>query len=255
MTLSLIARALYETGRISVPTVLEARRGSLRTEECSARLSEWSRRLLRQADVDVVVEGLERLEKLPRGLSVDEPRSAVGSTPRRSLVVMSNHQSFYDIPVLFRALPFALRMVAKAELFRVPVWGQAMLDAGFVRIDRGRGAAAYRTMQEQGRELQARGLSLWVAPEGTRSPDGRLLPFQGGAFALARCLGLPLLPVTIDGTKEILGKRQVRITRGRRVHVVVHDPIFPGDLGKGRRDTRHLIDRIHQTIAAALPIP
>lgn len=262
MTLPLIARALYETARISVPTVVDARRGRLRAEDASARLLEWSRRLLEQAQVRLAVTGLEHLDAVGPGEEGGSSGGAatsagggarVGEVPR-SFVVMSNHQSLYDIPVLFRALPLPFRMVAKTELFRIPIWGQAMLAAGFVRIDRSRGAEAYRVMQERGRELRESGLSVWVAPEGTRSPDGRLLPFHGGGFALARCLGMRILPVSIEGTRHVLGKKQWRITKGRAVHVYVHAPVDPESFASDRNGIEALLDHVRRAIAGPLTV-
>ncbi|NLE85865.1 MAG: 1-acyl-sn-glycerol-3-phosphate acyltransferase [Myxococcales bacterium] len=326
MTLPLIARALYETARISVLTVVDAQRGRLRPEVSSARLGEWSHRLLEQADVRLEVSGLEHLreegdtvghtdathgtktgsggmrregtgdagthgartdsvrtgnagthgERKGTGETRGERRNvgaqsermngeraraewhaAVGerrctATSARSFVIMSNHQSLYDIPVLFCALPLSFRMVAKQELFRIPVWGRAMLAAQFVCIDRSRGAEAYRVMQERGLELRELGLSVWVAPEGTRSPNGRLLHFRKGGFALARCLELPILPVSIDGTRHVLGKKQTRITKGRVVRVIVHEPIDPGRASDDCGGIEALVDRVRRVIAAPL---
>src|SRR5262245_59453336 len=111
--------AIFDTGRISVPTAIEGVLGRVSADKCDERLMWWSEKLLRDAQVDIVATGREHVD-------TDEP-----------LIVMSNHQSLYDIPVLYRLIPGRMRMVAKTELFQVPVWGRAMEAAGFIRVDRG----------------------------------------------------------------------------------------------------------------------
>jgi 1-acyl-sn-glycerol-3-phosphate acyltransferase len=117
-------------------------------------------------------------------------------------------------------------MAAKAELFRIPLWGRAMQASGFVRLDRKKGREARAALLEAGQRLSAEGLSLWVAPEGTRGPgEGRLLPFKTGAFALASALGLPILPVALRGTAAVLGKHRKSVHRGEPIGVSVLEPI------------------------------
>lgn len=209
MSLFLIPRAIFETARISVPTVWESMRGTLEQKASSRRLESWSRRLLEQAQIRLEVTGTEKVDH------------------GQSYVIMSNHQSLYDIPILFQALPLDLRMVAKAELFRVPLWGKAMDKSGFVRIDRSRGREARAILAEKGLALKAAGLSLWIAPEGTRSSSGELLPFRSGGFELALSLDLPILPVRIDGSREILIKKSAKIRAGAQVSVEIFDPVLP----------------------------
>src|SRR5690606_25848764 len=108
---------MAETLAISAPTLVEAMVGRVRRPVCDERLDRWSRRLLQQAEVTLDVRGYERVPQ-------DE-----------TFILMSNHRSLYDIPVLFQAFPRTLRMVAKSELFRVPIWGPAMRVAGFIEVD------------------------------------------------------------------------------------------------------------------------
>ncbi len=190
-SLGVFSHAVIETAKISLPAVWRAQRGTLTDSECDDLLREWSARLLSRADVKLEVSGLERL--LPGA---------------QSYVIMSNHQSLYDIPALFAALPLSLRMAAKAELFSVPVWGRAMTVAGFVKIDRKDPEKARRALETAGRSMAERGLSLAISPEGTRSPDGLVRRFKRGGFEFARATGFPILPVAIDGTRHILSKGQ-----------------------------------------------
>ncbi len=193
--------AIYKTAAISVPTVTDALLGRLTLERADRRLADWSRSIVRHADVDLTVEGLHHV-----------PRD-------RACVYMSNHQSHLDIPILYSVFPGTLRMVAKAELFKVPVWGRAMRAAGFVRVTRsGDRAEAVAAMRECG-EAIARGVNVWIAPEGTRSIDGKIAKFKKGGFILARDSGADIIPVAIDGSRDILPKNTRIFQRGARVKV------------------------------------
>src|SRR5262249_53057052 len=136
------------TARISVPTVIETMWRPLDPVVAEQRLSWWSKHILDSAEVELIVNGREH--------------AGDGSEP---LIVMSNHQSLFDIPVLFQAIPGKIRMVAKAELFRVPVWGRAMLAAGFIRIDRADHQQAVESLREGSASLLGRGTRVWIAPE------------------------------------------------------------------------------------------
>ena len=199
--------AIYKTAAISVPTVADALLGRLTVERADRRLQDWSRNIVRHADVDLTVEGLHHVSR------------------DRACVYMSNHQSHLDIPILFSVFPGTLRMVAKAELFKVPVWGRAMRSAGFVRVTRsGDRAEAMAAMRECGEAL-ARGVNVWLAPEGTRSIDGRIAKFKKGGFMLARDTGADIVPVAIDGSRDILPKNTRIFQRGARVKVTFGAPI------------------------------
>jgi 1-acyl-sn-glycerol-3-phosphate acyltransferase len=202
--------AIYKTAAISVPTVADALLGRLTIERGDRRLSDWSRSIVRHADVDLTVEGLHNV-----------PRE-------RACVYMSNHQSHLDIPILYSIFPGTLRMVAKAELFKVPVWGRAMRAAGFVRVTRsGDRVEAVAAMKECG-EAIARGVNVWLAPEGTRSIDGKIAKFKKGGFILARDTGADIVPVAIDGSRDILPKNTKIFQRGARVKVTFGAPIKVG---------------------------
>src|SRR6185369_7857708 len=148
VSLAQTVMGIVDTARISVPTVIDSVFGAVPTEVADARLDWWSKKLLADARIDLEVRGREH--------------AGDGSEP---LIVMSNHQSLYDIPVLFQALPGRIRMVTKDELFRVPVWGKAMTAAGFLRIDRRDRDQAVSALRDQGGSLLAAGTRVWIAPE------------------------------------------------------------------------------------------
>jgi len=232
MSLVQTAMGIIDTARISVPTVLDAALGRGTLERCDERLDWWARKLLRDADVRLVVRGLEHL-----------------GSARESFVVMSNHQSLYDIPALFCAIPRRIRMVAKAELFNVPVWGQAMRAAGFVRVDRGDRAQAIESLRA-GSAMLADGTLLWIAPEGTRSPTGELGSFKSGGFHMALETGYRILPVAIDGTRDVLKARGLVVRNHKKVVVTVLPPIDPRAYGAERR--KELMAAVRASIASAL---
>jgi len=199
--------AIYKTAAITLPTVADALTGRLTVERADRRLSDWSSNIVRHADVDLTVEGLAHV-----------PRD-------RACVYMSNHQSHLDIPILYSVFPGTLRMVAKAELFKVPFWGRAMKEAGFVRVTRsGDRAEAVAAMQECAAAIR-RGVNVWIAPEGTRSVDGRIAKFKKGGFILARDTAADIIPVAIDGSRDILPKNTRVIQRGARVRVTFGAPV------------------------------
>lgn len=145
----------------------------------------------------------------------------------QSYVVVSNHQSSYDIFVLFGWLGIDLKWVIKAELRKYPVFGYAAEKGGNIIIDRSNPREAYRSLQKA-RQKVVNGTSVIMLPEGTRSRDGRLGEFKKGAFWLARELDLPILPVSIVGTREILPPKTLDLFPGRAV-MRVHPPV---DIGK-----------------------
>lgn len=203
-----LARAALETARICLPTVIEARRGTLRQEDCDARLRSWATRVLDSVDAKLVVSGTEHLNE-----------------EKGPFVIVGNHQSYFDIPVMYAAVPLPLRMAAKAELFEVPLWGQALRASNFVLIDRKHPARAHQALREAGERMRQSGTSLFVAPEGTRSADGSLGPFKSGAFRMAEVLAFPILPVAISGTYGIHRKDSTQVGRGCEVLVRILPPL------------------------------
>ena len=219
--------AIYKTFAISLPTVVDAIAGRLTAARSDARLDDWARQILRRTDVHLTVEGQEHIPA------------------DRACVVMSNHQSHFDIPIIFCAYPRRLRMVAKAELFRIPVFGPAMRHAGFVSVDRsGDRAQAMEAMREAGQALDA-GTSIWIAPEGTRSPDGRLGRFKKGGFLLARDTHALILPLSIDGSRHILPKHARWVQTGVEVRLTFSPPIEAASL-----PLDELVERVQRSIAA-----
>lgn len=226
-----------ETLAISLPTMLESSLRGTTKEACDRRLESWSRKLMAHAGIQVTVHGREHID------------------PTKTYLVMSNHQSHFDIPVLFYAFGPNLRMITKKELFKIPVFGPALKGAGFISIDRADREKAFSAL-ESAKGFLSNGTHIWIAPEGTRSPTGELLPFKKGGFILALDTGLPILPVSIRGTRHVLPKGNMRATRGVSVDVTFHpaidvDPFRKQDgTSKDGRDS--LMAKVRTAIGSAV---
>ena len=152
----------------------------------------WARALLRAAGVTVRADGLENIE-------AGEP-----------VILVSNHQSNFDIFSLFLALPLSIRFVAKSELAQIPVLAHAMRAAGHVFIDRTDRRGSAGAMRLAGDRLRSEKLSLGLFPEGTRSRNGQLGQFKKGSFVLAIETQLPIVPIAVDGGWRLAGRGRIR---------------------------------------------
>lgn len=219
-------------GTLSIASSLFDRTGHF-AHGC-ARL--WSRLILATTGVRVAVKGLERL------------------TPGKTYVFVSNHQSIYDTPVLFWSLPFQLRIIAKDSLGRFPFLGWHLRRTGHMLVDRRRPDRA--GILRRAARLVREGLSLIVFPEGTRSITGTLGRFKGGSFMLALEAGLPIVPVSVDGTRCVMRKGRLE-TRPGDVTLTIHDAIpleqHPPD-EKLIHDAKLLAARVRAIIATAVTV-
>ena len=136
--------------------------------------------------------------------------------PGSSYVLMANHQSLFDIPALLVATPVETRFMAKRSLFQIPLFGWALRAGGFVSIDRRDGGSARTAFADALHELRS-GASVLVFPEGTRSDDGRLLPFKRGGLLLALRSGLPVVPIGVSGTLDVQARSSYLIRSGTAV--------------------------------------
>jgi 1-acyl-sn-glycerol-3-phosphate acyltransferase len=182
---------------------------------------------------------------LAAGLVRVEVRYAPELEPGRSYVFLANHQSLFDIPVLIATAPGQLRMVAKRGLFQIPVFGWALRAGGFVPVDRGDRSSARETFASASARLRA-GVSMLLFPEGTRSLDDTLLPFQRGGFLLALKSGLPIVPVGVRGSRAVQRKGSPVIHPGTIV-VTYGAPIDPATYGLRRK--KELVAEVRQRIA------
>ena len=212
-------------GTLSIGSSLFAQRGYF-AHWCART---WSWLILATTGVRVQVRGLERL------------------TPGKTYVFVANHQSIYDIPVLFASLPYQLRIIAKQSLGSFPFLGWHLSRTGHLLVDRRK--VDPRGVFDWANSLPARGLSLLVFPEGTRSESGRLGSFKGGSLYPAVQAGLPIVPISIAGSRHVMRKGRLMTCPGE-VEVVVHEPIATvASAEPDIRGVRALAGRVRDIIA------
>lgn len=189
----------------------------------------WSRFFLRAAGTKLTVHGAERI-------------AADGQ-----YVFVANHLSNLDIPAMFLTAPVPIRYLAKKEVYKIPLVATAMRRIGIVRVDRERGSAIHAEVNAGVAAAKARGHSLIIFPEGTRSVDGEPQTFKKGAFRIAIANDLPVVPITIAGTWEVWPPG-AKMWRPGPVGSIVHDPIPTNDLELG--DIDRLRDQVAEVISS-----
>jgi 1-acyl-sn-glycerol-3-phosphate acyltransferase len=189
---------------------------------------QWVRWIFWSCGVRVEVQGLENVD------------------PARPCVFMSNHQSVTDIGALVLTLPVSWRFVAKRELTWIPLFGWALALGGHPIVDRGNHERAVASLRRAAEQVK-RGTHVVIFPEGTRSETGEMRGFKSGGFHLAIQAQVPILPVTVSGSRRITPKRSLRIESGR-VKVVYGKPVETR--GLRIEDREALKDRVRQAIAA-----
>jgi 1-acyl-sn-glycerol-3-phosphate acyltransferase len=191
----------------------------------------WAWLILKTTGVRVTVRGVEKLD------------------PQRSYVLAANHQSIYDIPIVFASLPLQLRIVAKESLANFPFLGWHLRRTGHLIVDRNNpGAGVVRKMAR----LVHGSRSLIVFPEGTRSATGAVGKFRGGTFVVAIEAGLPIVPVSISGSRHVMLKGRLMTCPGD-VTLTVHAPIATADVA--RTSARELAERTRDIVSRDVDQP
>ncbi len=186
----------------------------------------WARMNLLFTGVLVSVEGGEHIDR------------------KKSYIIMSNHQSHYDVLALIAYMPLQLRWVMKLELREVPIFGYCCEKMGQIYIDRGHSKKAHESLAIAGEKIR-NGASVVFFPEGTRSPNGKLLPFKKGGFVIALEAKVPILPVTVIGGRNVVPKGSHRILPGR-MKIKIHEPV---EIQEYTYDTKEeLMERIRGII-------
>ena len=212
-------------GTLSLASSLFDRRGHF-AHWCART---WSWLILATTGVTVNVRGLDRLE------------------PGKTYVFVANHQSIYDIPVIFSSLPYQLRIIAKASLGSFPFLGWHLQRTGHLLVDRRKPDP--RGVFNWANALTAKGLSLIVFPEGTRSADGHVGAFKGGSLYPAVQAGLPIVPLSVAGSRHVMRKGQLTTSPGH-VELTIHDPIETVAAAEPDiREVRRLATRVREVIA------
>jgi 1-acyl-sn-glycerol-3-phosphate acyltransferase len=186
----------------------------------------WANSILCVSRVRVTVYGAEKLD------------------PARSYIYMPNHQSNADIPLLLGRLPVQFRWLAKAELFKIPLFGRAMRGVGYISIDRSNRKSAFQSLARAADTIR-NGTSVLIFPEGTRSREGQILPFKKGGFVLAVDAGVPIVPIVIHGTRGIIPKGHFLI-RPAPVRMQILDPVETADYTRKTKDD--LLERVRSIL-------
>lgn len=197
---------------------------------CAPTARAWARGILRIAGVPVTVEGGENLG------SVDG-----------AAIIVSNHESWFDVFALAGWLPVDVRFLAKRELSAIPIFGRAWRVCGHVSIDRRDHVSAIESLTEVGRKIRDQGLHMVLFAEGTRSVEGNLQPFKKGPFVLAIQGQVPIVPVGIVGTRPVMPKGSYRIGRGE-ILVRIGEPIDVS--GMVHADRNHLRKVTREAVAS-----
>jgi 1-acyl-sn-glycerol-3-phosphate acyltransferase len=186
----------------------------------------WGKTALLANRVKVKIEGTEHLN---------------GKGP---YIFMSNHQSYYDVFALLGHLPYQFKWLVKKELFSIPFLGWTMAAVGYISVDRGGTRDTVEAMNEAAQKIRE-GMSVTIFPEGSRSPDGSIQPFKKGGFTLAIKSKVPIVPIAIDGSREIMPKNKFTVTSGE-IRMLMDRPIETE--GYSLKDREVLMKRVRETI-------
>lgn len=229
-TLRVVCVALVATARYGAEILWATwRRAPDLAETCHRAPRRWAAALLRAGRVEVRLSGAEHLHATGPG------------------ILVANHESWFDVLALAAHLPVSYCFVGKAELTRIPVFGPAWQACGNIPIDRSDHDAAVRSLDRAGEQLRRQAGVVILFPEGTRSPDGHMLPFKKGAFVLALKLGVPVIPVGIGGSRDVMPKGRWRVRPGT-IRVRVGPPIAVEGLDEADRD--ELVARARAVVEA-----
>ena len=187
----------------------------------------WGKIALLANRVRVKVEGMEHLN---------------GKGP---YIFMSNHQGYYDVFALLSHLPYQFKWLVKKELFSVPFLGWTMAAVGYIRIDRGGTRDTVEAMNDAAQKIRD-GMSVVIFPEGSRSPDGSIQPFKKGGFTLAIKSKVPIVPIAISGSRDIMPKDRLTANPGK-IRMLADLPIETANCSS--KDRESLMRRVRATIS------
>ena len=223
--LRFVAGVMISLGSAALEIImLPIQRKSGRLFHAIAKL--WARTVLLTSGVKVHVRGIEKIRS------------------DRNYVYVSNHASMFDIPAILASVPDQIRIVYKKELEVIPIFGWGLKWGSYIGIDRGRGPKAMRSIEEAIEKIR-NGASVLLYAEGTRTRDGKLQPFKRGAFNIAVRAGIPVVPLTINGTFPILPKGSI-VIRPQSAELVLDDPIPV--TGEGKEEEMRLMENVRTAI-------
>lgn len=226
----IVVWSLIWTIDICLSAVLRHARGKVTRAWVDKTMQNWSDRVLKLINVNYEVINPHQISPQP-------------NTPT---MLVCNHASLYDIPLSFKAFPnHTIRMLAKQELFNIPLFGQAMVASEFPCINRKDRKQAIKNLVAA-RALMESGVVLWVAPEGTRSKDGKLAPFKKGGFITAIEAKATIIPIGIRGAHNILPAKTTQLQTHQSVQICIGDPIDASAYTLQEKEI--LIARVHKAM-------
>lgn len=229
----IMCRSLWATLKLSLIILLKNSFGHLSRKVVDRLSHRWAVDVLNIAKVTYRVVGCDRFQ----------------FDPHRCYIVMSNHASHYDIPLMMAAFPEGLRMMTKRELYKIPIWGHAMKISEIVPIDRGDAKRALSNLKYAKEKLKS-GVRLWVAPEGTRTRSGKLGEFKKGGFLLAKQTKAIIIPVGIRGSGNILPPKTWDFYLNQKVEVHIGKPIDTASYASSQR--QQLMDDVKDAIQSLI---
>lgn len=207
--LFIFIKTIYATLRISIGTIFDSYFRGPHRDRDNERIHWWASYLLRSINLTFEIFNPQQVK----------------FEPGKHYIIMSNHNSHYDIPLICLAFPNAtLRMLTKKELFRTPIWGRGLKAAEFISIDRQDHNQALKDMQ-YAKEKMDSGITLWIAPEGKRSHTRELLEFKKGGFFLSIQTGATIIPVGIRGTIKALPPGTLDFTLNQHAEIRIGQPV------------------------------
>jgi 1-acyl-sn-glycerol-3-phosphate acyltransferase len=220
----------------AVKSIVRVRLNRMTRSTADMYIAEWARRMLKVVDLKI------------NPIEFAQP---INYQAQRCYIIMSNHSSHYDIPIIFQTLPGSIRMMAKKELFKIPLFGRMLRENEFPSIDRENRKQAIKDL-EVAEKIMRSGIVLWVAPEGTRSRHPSYLgTFKKGGFILALKSQAVIIPVGIRGSANILPSHTWNFSSGETVEVHVGNPIDTTRF----TDKDQLLEYVENEISALAHVP
>jgi len=222
--------SVLATGDACIRSIYRSLAGTTNRPWVDAVIHRWVDRLLNLIQVTCKVDNPHHVEPLPG----------------QATIIMCNHSSLYDIPISFKAFPkHSIRMLAKKELSQIPLMGKGMREAEFPFVDRRNRAQAIKDL-DFARQLMESGIVVWIAPEGTRSKDGKLAPFKKGAFITAIEAKAMIIPIGVRGAYDILPARTMQLNLRQTAEIHIGEPINAADYSLEDRDI--LVKKVYESI-------
>lgn len=222
----------------AVKSIVRVRLNKMTRSMADTYIAEWSRRMLQVLNVQI--------KKVQFAIPIIYKKDCC-------YIIMSNHASHYDIPILFQTLPGSIRMLAKKELFQIPLFGRMLKENEFPSIDRNNRRQAIQDL-EVAEKIMRGGIVLWIAPEGTRSMDpNHLGPFKKGGFILAIKTKAIIIPVGIRGSEKILPAQTWDFIPDQEIEVHVGEPIDASAFTLNQKD--ELLALVEKKISELADVP